>query len=57
MLKWIERVRVNKENGHYAFIDRFYDTDTMVEYYCYGDNNLTVRVNSEGRPYRHWEVY
>ena len=24
MLKWIERVRVNKENGHYAFIDRFY---------------------------------
>lgn len=53
MLKWIERVRVNKENGHYAFIDRFYDTETMVEYYCYGDNNLTVRVNSDGTPYLH----
>ena len=54
MLKWIERVRVNKENGHYAFIDRFYDTDT--EYYCYGDNNLTVRVNRDGTPYLHWET-
>ena len=45
MLKWIERVRVNKED--------FYDTDTLVEYYCYGDNNLTVRVNRDGTPYLH----
>ena len=53
MLKWSERVSVNNENGDYAFIDRFYDTDTLVEYYCYGDNNLTVRVNRDGTPYLH----
>ena len=56
MLKWIERIRVNKENNHYAFIDRFYDTETMVEYYCYGDNNLTVRINATGTPYLHTET-
>lgn len=56
MLKWIEHIRVNKENGYYVFIDRFYDSDTMVEYYCYNGNNLTVRVNRDGTPYLYLET-
>lgn len=50
MLKWVKRTKVEKESGHIAYIDLFYDTETMVEYFCYGDKNLIVRVNEDGKP-------
>lgn len=50
MLKWVKRNKVEKESGHIAYIDLFYDTETMVEYLCYGDKNLIVRVDKDGKP-------
>ena len=50
MLRWIKRTKVEKESGHVAYIDLFYDTETMVEYFCYGDKNLIVRADEYGKP-------
>lgn len=50
MLKWVKRDKVEKESGHIAYIDLFYDVETMVEYLCYGDKNLIVRADKDGKP-------
>lgn len=50
---WVKRERVEKEQGHVAYIDLFYDEVSKVEYLCYGDKNLIVRVDENGKPMLH----
>ena len=50
MLVWIKRFRVDKEHNHITFVDLFYDSETKVEYYGYGDKCLIPRLDAEGKP-------
>ena len=51
MLKWINRYRVNKENGHVAWVDLYEDVETGVQYFGVGDS-LSPRFNSDGTLYQ-----
>lgn len=49
MLIHIERFKVEKDDGHVAYFDRYYDKETLVEYYG-ADKFLVMRTNSDGSP-------
>lgn len=49
MLIHIERFKVAKDDGHVAYFDRYYDKETLVEYYG-ADKFLVMRTNSDGSP-------
>ena len=51
MLKWINRYRVNKENGHVAWVDLYEDIETGVQYFGLGDS-LSPRYNIDGTFYK-----
>ena len=50
MLKWINRYRVDKENGHVTWIDIYQDVETGVQYFGCGDS-LSPRYQSNGKLY------
>ena len=47
MIKWLERIKVEKESGHVTYFDVYVDTETGVQYIGHGDS-LTPRYNSDG---------
>lgn len=49
MIQWIKRERVEKEEGHVAWIDHYWDTETGVQYLGM-NGNLTPRLGHDGRP-------
>lgn len=50
MLKWINRYRVDKENGHVTWVDIYKDIQTNVQYLSIGDS-LVPRYNIDGSFY------
>ena len=49
MLVHVERVKVEKDDGHIMWLDVYYDMETLVEYFGV-DKTLTMRVNADGTP-------
>lgn len=49
ILKWVDRFKVTKEDGHVAYYDLLEDTVTGVQYFATKEG-LYTRLNQDGTP-------